>query len=176
MADANSDNTYEVTIKVADPSDAVIFGTVGVRVEVTNVDELGALSGSTTASINEGDTDSLGTYSSRRSRMALEGTGMSRMLKFSSAPDYETPMGGANDDSNTYMVTVMASAGGEMEMVEVTVMVDNVEGGRNGNPEPDAAQRWHANNRKPGRLGHRRRHRLLAVGQRRRHGRDLRPT
>ena len=52
---------------------------------------------------------------------------MSRMLKFSSAPDYESPMGGADNDSNTYMVTVMASAGGEMEMMEVTVMVTNVE-------------------------------------------------
>ena len=38
---------------------------------------------------------------------------MSRMLKFSSAPDYETPMGGAANDSNTYTVTVMAEAGGE---------------------------------------------------------------
>ena len=57
----------------------------------------------------------------------LEGTGMSRMLKFSSAPDYESPMGGADNDSNTYMVTVMAEAGGEMEMVEVTITVDNVE-------------------------------------------------
>ena len=58
----------------------------------------------------------------------LEGTGMSRMLKFSSAPDYETPMGGADNDSNTYMVTVMAEAGGEMEMVEVTVIeVTNVD-------------------------------------------------
>ena len=57
----------------------------------------------------------------------LDGTGMSRMLKFSSAPDYESPMGGADNDSNTYMVTVMAKAGGEMEMVEVTITVDNVE-------------------------------------------------
>ena len=57
----------------------------------------------------------------------LEGTGMSRMLKFRSAPDYETPMGGADNDSNTYMVTVMSKAGGEMEMVEVTVTVDNVD-------------------------------------------------
>ena len=65
----------------------------------------------------------------------LEGTGMSRMLNFRSAPDYESPMGGANDDSNTYMVTVKASAGGEMEMVEVTIMVTDVNG-RNGNPDP----------------------------------------
>ena len=66
-ADANSDNTYEVTIKVADPSDAAIFGTVGVRVEVTNDPELGALSGSTTDSVNEGDTD-LGTYDAHGDR------------------------------------------------------------------------------------------------------------
>jgi hypothetical protein len=36
-------------------------------------------------------------------------------------------MGGADDDSNTYMVTVMAEAGGEMEMVEVTVMVTDMD-------------------------------------------------
>ena len=34
----------------------------------------------------------------------VEGSDMSRMLKFSSAPDYESPMGGADNDSNTYMV------------------------------------------------------------------------
>ena len=56
----------------------------------------------------------------------LVATGMDRMLKFSSAPDYEDPMGGADNDSNTYMVTVMAKAGGEMRMVKVEVMVDNV--------------------------------------------------
>ena len=36
-------------------------------------------------------------------------------------------MGGADNDSNTYMVTVMASAGGEMAMQEVTIMVTNEE-------------------------------------------------
>ena len=90
----------------------------------------------------EGATDALGTYTltgtaadtadwsldeTGTSDFMLEGTGMSRMLKFSSAPDYEMPMGGANDDSNTYMVTVMAEAGGDMEMVEVTITVANVE-------------------------------------------------
>ena len=50
------------------------------------------------------------------------------MLKFSSAPDYEMPRGMAMSDTNTntYMVTVKASAGGEMAMQEVTVMVTNV--------------------------------------------------
>ena len=54
----------------------------------------------------------------------LDGTGMSTMLKFSSAPDYEAPADA--DSDNTYMVTVKASAGGEMKMVDVTVMVTNV--------------------------------------------------
>ena len=106
------------------------------------MNELGALGGSETASINEGDTD-LGTYTltggdgsstvtwsldgTDMSDFMLEGTDMSQMLKFSSAPDYESPMGGAADDSNTYTVTVMAKAGGEMEMVEVTITVDNVD-------------------------------------------------
>ena len=148
MGGANDDsNTYEVTLKVTDPSDTATFGTLRVTVEVTNVDELGALSGSTTnVSVNEGDTDALGTYTltaiedgptvtwSREGvdadQFMLEGTGMSRMLKFSSAPDYENPMGGADDDSNTYMVTVMASAGGEEAMVEVTIMVDQRGGTR----------------------------------------------
>ena len=144
MADADSDNTYEVTIKVTDPSDTAIFGTFAVAVSVTDVDELGALSGQTDFSVNEGDTDALGTYmltaieDGPTVTWSLDGTDMSdfmlevtddmsRMLKFSSAPDYESPMGGADNDSNTYMVTVMAKAGGEMKMVEVTVTVDDVD-------------------------------------------------
>ena len=138
MADADGDNTYEVTLKVADPSDDAIFNTVGVTVDVTDVNELGALGGSDTASINEGETVALGTYTLTGGTMdatatwTLGGVDMdqftldsSQALNFSSAPDYENPMGGADNDSNTYMVTVMASAGGEMEMVEVTVTVDN---------------------------------------------------
>ena len=148
-ADADGDNMYEVTIKVTDSINSDTYDTLAVTVTVTNVDELGALSGSmTNVSVNEGDTDVPGTYTlteiedgpiedgpavtwsldeTGTSDFMLEGTGMSRMLKFSSAPDFENPMGGAADDSNTYMVTVMASAGGEMEMVAVTITVDNAE-------------------------------------------------
>ena len=143
MADADSDNMYEVILKVTDSSESDIFGTFAVTVTVTDVDELGTLSGSETANINEGSTDSLNTYTltaiedgpavtwsldgADMSDFMLDGTGMTRMLKFTSAPDYESPMGGADADSNTYMVTVMAEAGGEMEMVEVTVMVTDVD-------------------------------------------------
>ena len=135
----NDSNTYMVTVMASASGEMEM---VEVTVEVTNVDELGTLSGSTSASIMEGATDSLGTYTlmgtaadtadwsldgADMSDFMLEGTGMSRMLKFGSAPDYESPMGGADNDSNTYMVTVMASASGEMEMVEVTVTVTNVD-------------------------------------------------
>ena len=145
MSDTNT-NTYMVTVMgtVKDKDGNDVTGTKNVTITVTDADELGALSGSmTNVSVNEGDTDVPGTYTlteiedgpavtwsldeTGTSDFMLEGTGMSRMLKFSSAPDYETPMGGAANDSNTYMVTVMASAGGEMAMQEVTVMVDNVE-------------------------------------------------
>ena len=143
MGGANDDsNTYDVTLKVTDSSESDVYGTFAVSVTVTNVDELGALSGSTRVSIMEGATDSLGTYrltgtaadtadwsldGADMSDFMLEGTGMSRMLKFSSAPDYESPMGGADNDTNTYMVTVMAEAGGETDMVPVTITVDDVE-------------------------------------------------
>ena len=143
MADADSDNMYEVTLKVTDSSERDIYGTFAVTVTVTDVGELGALSGMTDISVMEGATDALGTYTlteiedgptviwsldgTDMSDFMLDGTGMTRMLKFTRAPDYENPMGGANDDSNTYMVTVMAEAGGEMKMVEVTVMVTNVD-------------------------------------------------
>ena len=142
-ADADMDNVYMVTLQVSDGAEDM--ASMAVAITVTNVDELGTLSGPETASINEGDTD-LGTYmltaieggptvtwSVEGTDMSdfmldmVEGSDMSRMLKFSSAPDYESPMGGADNDSNTYMVTVMAEAGGEMEMMEVTVMVTNEE-------------------------------------------------
>ena len=142
-ADADMDNVYMVTLQVSDGAEDM--ASMAVAITVTNVDELGTLSGPETASINEGDTD-LGTYmltaieggptvtwSVEGTDMSdfmldmVEGSDMSRMLKFSSAPDYESPMGGADNDSNTYMVTVMASAGGEMAMQEVTVMVTNME-------------------------------------------------
>ena len=139
MADADGDNMYEVTIKVTDSINSDTYDSLAVTVTVDDVDELGVLSGSmTNVSVNEGDTDVPGTYTLTGGTMdatatwTLGGVDMdqftldsSQALNFSSAPDYENPMGGADNDSNTYMVTVMASAGGEMEMVEVTVTVDN---------------------------------------------------
>ena len=47
------------------------------------------------------------------------------MLTFNDAPDFEAPADA--DGDNTYMVTVMASAGGEMDTQDVMVMVTNVD-------------------------------------------------
>ena len=100
------------------------------------------VSGMSTVDYSENGTDAVDTYMVTGTGAAsatwtlegddagdfmLEGTGMSRMLKFSSAPDIEMPMGGADNDSNTYMVTVKAEAGGVMAMQPVTVTVTNVE-------------------------------------------------
>ena len=138
-ADANTDNVYMVTV-VATAGD--LTDDQDVTVTVSNVDELGTLAGDGSLTYAEGGTAAVGTYmvsggdgsttinwsldGADASQFMLDGTGMSRMLNFRSAPDYEDPMGGANDDSNTYMVTVKAEAGGEMEMMEVTVMVTDV--------------------------------------------------
>ena len=139
-ADADGDNEYMVTVKAEAGGEMAMQE---VTVMVTNVDELGTLGGSTSASIMEGATDSLGTYTltaiedgptvtwsldgTDMSDFMLEGTGMSRTLNFKNAPDYEMPADA--DGDNEYMVTVKAEAGGEMAMQEVTVMVTNVEEG-----------------------------------------------
>ena len=134
MADADGDNTYEVTVKVADSSDSDnIFGTFAVTVSVTDVNELGTLVSPTIpAQYAENGTAALGTFTINGAGAdsvmwslggddagAFDITG--GMLTFKAAPDYENPVD-ANTD-NTYMVTVMAEAGGEMEMMAVTVMV-----------------------------------------------------
>ena len=141
MGGANDDaNTYMVTIKVTDPSDSNVTDDHIVRVTVTDVDELGALSGDASISYAEDRTDAVGTYTisganeamatwtregDDASHFMLDGSGASRMLKFSSSPNFEAPAD-ANTD-NIYMVTVKASYGGETEMVAVAVTVTDVE-------------------------------------------------
>ena len=51
----------------------------------------------------------------------------------------------SDDNTNSYMVTVKASAGGEMEMVDVTVMVtdvDELDGTLAGDARPDPSATW----------------------------------
>ena len=138
--DMGENNEYMVTV-MARKGD--LMAKVDVTVTVTDMDELGTLSGPVTASHMENSTDAVGTYmvasipdaanpnwtlmGDDTGSFMLDGTGMSRMLKFLNAPDFEMPMGGSGNDSNTYMVTVKAEAGGEMDEIMVTVTVDNVE-------------------------------------------------
>ena len=141
MSDTNT-NTYMVTVKVADSSASDVFDIVEVTVMVTNVDELGMLPDDASVSYAENGTDAVGTYAitgdgtmnatadwsvdgADKDHFMLEGTGMSRMLKFASAPDYEAMADDGGD--NTYNVTVKAMAGGEEDTMAVTVMVTNVD-------------------------------------------------
>ena len=147
-ADADTDNTYMVTVKAEAGGEMAM---VEVSVTVTDVSEVGTLAGSSGFPHAEGGTDTGETYTlsggdgstvswmldgADASQFMLDGTGMSRMLKFRSAPDYEMPADA--DTNNIYMVTVKADAGSEMEMVEVSVTVIDVDelrhGGRHGKP------------------------------------------
>ena len=136
-ADADTDNTYMVTVKAEAGGEMAMLE---VSVTVTDVSELGTLAGSSGFPHAEGGTDTGETYTlsggdgstvswmldgADASQFMLDGTGMSRMLKFRSAPDYEMPADA--DTNNIYMVTVKAEAGGEMEMVEVSVTVTDVD-------------------------------------------------
>ena len=136
-ADADTNNSYMVTVKAEAGTEIQM---VEVTVTVTDVDELGELSGPGSFTQAEGGTDAMETYTlsggdgstvswmldgADASHFALDGTGMSRMLMFESAPDYEMPADA--DTNNIYMVTVKAEAGGEIEMVEVTVTVTEVD-------------------------------------------------
>ena len=139
-ADADTDNTYMVTVKAEAGGEMEMME---VTVMVTDVDELVTLSGPGSASNPEG-MDTVGTYMASggdgstinwslegadNSHLMLDGTGMSRVLKFRSGPDFEMPRGAAKSDTNTntYMVTVRAEAGGEMATQAVTVTVTNVD-------------------------------------------------
>ena len=132
-ADSDRNNTYSITINA---TDRTFTASQSVTVTVTNVDELGRLSGQATASHMENSTDDVGTYTASGGSMSdvadwsLMGDDMgdlsisaSGVLTFDATPDYEMPMDA--DTDNTYMVTVKAEAGGEMDTVDVTVTVTN---------------------------------------------------
>ena len=131
--DSDTDNIYMVTVKAMD---GTYTATKPVTVTVTNVDEIGTLSGPETVNYMEDSTDAVGTYRvtggsmSAMANLTLTGDDADGfrimndgMLKFSSPPNFETPMD--MDTDNTYMVTVKAEAGGEMAMRPVIVTVTN---------------------------------------------------
>ena len=133
--DMGTDNTYKVTVKA---NDGTYMDTQDVIVMVTDVEELGMLSGNSSPSYMENSEDAVATYTPSGPDMAtwsLEGTDKGYftitggVLKFRNSPNYEMPRGRALSGTNTneYMVTVKAEAGGEMDDIMVTVTVANVE-------------------------------------------------
>ena len=132
-ADANGDNTYEVTVGVRDTADQT--DTVDVTVTVTNVDEAPDVSGPTHVTIEENSTTFVGSYSAidpegaAVSWESLAGPDTSYFeiaangdLRFKSTPDYE-----ARADK-TYEVTVRASdETGHTGTRAVIVTVTNVD-------------------------------------------------
>ena len=124
--------SYMVTVGVTDGSED---DSIDVTITVTDVVELGLVSGDATAEYAENGMEAVATYTADGPVTAswsvsgadMDDFGISNegVLSFASAPDFEAPADA--DTNNVYMVTVKAEAGGEMEMVEVTVMVTNVD-------------------------------------------------
>ena len=132
-ADMGMDNMYMVTITA---DDGTYMDTHDVMVRVTNEDELGMLLGQDSVGYLENDTVAVGTYTADgpvAASWSLEGDdmgaftigGSSGELVFASPPDFEAPTDMGMD--NMYQVTVKAEAGGEMDMMDVTVTVTNVD-------------------------------------------------
>ena len=130
--DADRDNVYSVTVNANDRTHDV---STDVTVTVTNVDELGTLTGDARISYLENRMDAVGTYTASgpdgdMANWSLEGDDAGvfsinndGMLTFDASPDYEAATD--SDTDNVYEVTVEAAAGGEMETMPVTVTVTN---------------------------------------------------
>ena len=127
-ADADGDNVYMVTVNA---DDGTYTDAQDVTVTVTNVDELGTLTGNPSVSYMENGMGAVETYSADAATWSLEGDDDGDFsinggeLTFRSSPDFENPADA--DTDNVYEVTVKAAAGGEMDMVAVTVIVTNVD-------------------------------------------------
>ena len=132
-ADMGMDNMYMVTITA---DDGTYMDTHDVMVRVTNEDELGMLVGQDSVGYMENDTVAVGTYTAAgpvAASWSVEGDdmgaftigGSSGELMFASPPDFEAPADMGMD--NMYQVTVKAEGGGEMDMMDVTVTVTNVD-------------------------------------------------
>ena len=137
-ADANRDNTYEVTVRASDEDNLV--GSLNVTVTVTNVNEPPVVTGLATIEVNEAQTGTVATYSRRDPEgqstnwgrlgqtAALTGPDANRFefdkqtgrLTFAAPPDFET--GGAQ-----YELALNANDGSLNGRLDVTVNVNNVD-------------------------------------------------
>ena len=135
--------TYTVTVIATDNGDPAMYGTKAVTVTITDVNdpprfissnsfsmgENQTLLGTVTAS-DDDSTDSAITYILGGTDADLFERANDGSLSFLTAPDFETPQGGANDDSNTYELSITATSGtGDRELTTIqnlTVTVTNV--------------------------------------------------
>ena len=127
-ADADTDNTYMVTVKA---NDGTYMDTHEVAITVTDVDEVPLeISGMSQPMYAENGIGAVATYmvagyNAASAAWTLEGpdagdfTISGGVLVFRSPPDYET--------KTTYMVTVKAAAGADMDTHEVVIMVTDVD-------------------------------------------------
>ena len=132
--DMDRDNIYMVTVMADDDTN---LADKDVTVTVTNVAELGMVSGNATADYAENGMDAVATYTADgpdagMAAWMLMGDDADAFsinnggeLTFAPMPNYEMPTDMGMD--NVYQVTVQATAGGEMGMVDVTVTVTNVD-------------------------------------------------
>ena len=144
--DYETKDSFSVVVTATDPTG--LSDTINITIKVDDVAEAPdivpdgvAVSGDTDVDYNEKGTAAVGTYTvegpqATSARWTLEGadrgdfsmdptSGASSMLKFKSSPDYEAPADA--DTNNTYMVTINAAVGGDIDTQEVTVTVANVE-------------------------------------------------
>ena len=134
-ADADTDNTYMVTVVASDGTNEE---RLAVTVTVTNVDEAPpVITGDAALDYAENGTDPVATYSATDPESAtitwtLEGDDAADfeisaggVLTFGSPPDYENPADA--DLDNVYKVTVKASDGTNEDRWDVTVTVTNVD-------------------------------------------------
>ena len=131
-ADMGGDNVYQVTVEA---DDGTYSDTHDVTVTVTNVAELGMVSGDASRSYPENGTAAVATYTADGPDAGMASWTLSGddegdfaisnggELTFAASPDFEMPTDmGMN---NVYQVTVEADAGGEMGTVAVSVTVIN---------------------------------------------------
>ena len=135
-ADADTDNTYMVTVKA---NDGTYSDTHDVTVTVTNVDEAPVIAGDAALDYAENGTGPVATYSATDTESAtitwsLGGDDAADyeisadgVLTFKSSPDHEAA---ADDDTdNAYEVTVVASDGANEDRLDVTITVTDVNEG-----------------------------------------------
>ena len=131
-ADADGDNTYEVTVRAYDGSAA---DARDILISVTNVVEAPVITSPASYEVLENETlvgpvtvsDAEGTvtYGISGADANLFAISSAGILAFKAAPDFETP--GSAAGSNTYSLTVEATNSGGTASKAVTVVVKDVE-------------------------------------------------